>query len=93
LTHYKEKNCLVEGPLNNLQTSMIQFSKPKKTLNKAMEQFRRFEAPAMEFLNGPTIASDREPVVAYHNDVLVADLIPVLRVSPCCAKSIRCGIL
>jgi hypothetical protein len=58
LTHYKEKNCLVEGALNNLQASMIQFSRPKKTLNKAMEQFRRFEAPAMEFMSGPTVPSD-----------------------------------
>ncbi|GHJ90272.1 hypothetical protein NliqN6_6674 [Naganishia liquefaciens] len=48
LTHYKERNCLVEGPLSNLQVSMIQFSKPKKSLNKAMEQFRRFESPANE---------------------------------------------
>lgn len=52
LTHYKEKNCLVEGPLNNLQTSMIQFSKPKKSLQKAMEPFRRFEAPGSEFADG-----------------------------------------
>ncbi|KAG4303887.1 hypothetical protein PORY_002704 [Pneumocystis oryctolagi] len=29
LLHYKEKNCLVEGPLNNLQVSMIHFPKPK----------------------------------------------------------------
>ncbi|KAG5221017.1 Regulator of nonsense transcript [Salix suchowensis] len=28
----KEKNCLVEGPLNNLQPSMIQFSKPRDLL-------------------------------------------------------------
>lgn len=31
LTHFKEKNCLVEGPLTNLQTSLLQFSKPKST--------------------------------------------------------------
>ncbi|KAG1362088.1 regulator of nonsense transcripts 1 [Cocos nucifera] len=30
LTHYKEHECLVEGPLNNLKQSMIQFQKPKK---------------------------------------------------------------
>ncbi|KAI6036387.1 ATP dependent helicase [Pisolithus microcarpus] len=34
LTHYKEKNCLVEGALNNLQPSMIQFSKPRRSLGK-----------------------------------------------------------
>lgn len=52
LTHYKERNCLVEGPLSNLQPSMIQFSKPRQTLTKAMEQFRRFETPASELMTG-----------------------------------------
>lgn len=50
LTHYKEKNCLVEGPLSNLQPSMIQFSKPRRTLVKAMDQFRRHETNARDYL-------------------------------------------
>lgn len=29
LLHFKERNCLVEGPLSNLQVSLLQFSKPK----------------------------------------------------------------
>src|SRR5690606_38837492 len=29
LEHYKAKHCLVEGPLSNLQESLIQFTKPK----------------------------------------------------------------
>ena len=33
LTFYKENKVLVEGPLNNLKESMIQFSKPRKMLN------------------------------------------------------------
>ncbi|KAH0456476.1 hypothetical protein IEQ34_014383 [Dendrobium chrysotoxum] len=33
LTHYKERECLVEGPLNNLKQSMVQFQKPKKIYN------------------------------------------------------------
>lgn len=33
LTYYKEQHVLVEGPLNNLKESMIQFSKPKKLTN------------------------------------------------------------
>ena len=52
LTHYKEKNCLVEGPLSNLQPSMIQFSKPRRSLVKSMDQFRRHETPAKDFLVG-----------------------------------------
>jgi len=33
LHHFKEKKVLVEGPLNNLKESMMQFSKPKRLLN------------------------------------------------------------
>ncbi|KAK9479226.1 P-loop containing nucleoside triphosphate hydrolase protein [Lipomyces japonicus] len=29
LMHYKDKGCLVEGPLNNLQVSMMQFQRPR----------------------------------------------------------------
>lgn len=31
LVHFKERNCLVEGPLSNLQTSLLQFARPKQT--------------------------------------------------------------
>jgi regulator of nonsense transcripts 1 len=34
LVHYKEKATLVEGALSNLQPSMIQFSKPRRPLQK-----------------------------------------------------------
>lgn len=30
LTHFKDSECLVEGPLNNLRVSMIQFPKPRR---------------------------------------------------------------
>ncbi|CAN8267228.1 unnamed protein product [Cochlearia groenlandica] len=33
LTHYKEHECLVEGPINNLKQSMVQFQKPRKIYN------------------------------------------------------------
>jgi len=33
LTFYKESKVLVEGPLNNLKESLIQFSKPRKMVN------------------------------------------------------------
>jgi regulator of nonsense transcripts 1 len=29
LVHFKDRKCLVDGPLTNLQTSLIQFSRPK----------------------------------------------------------------
>ncbi|RXK41944.1 ATP-dependent helicase [Tremella mesenterica] len=57
LTHFKEKGCFVEGPLSNLQPSMIQFSKPKKSLASAMDPFRRREVSANEYLNRGLVAS------------------------------------
>ncbi|WVQ86166.1 hypothetical protein IAT38_008334 [Cryptococcus sp. DSM 104549] len=51
LTHYKEKSCFVEGPLSNLQPSMVQFSRPKKSLAAAMDPFKRREHSAAEFLD------------------------------------------
>ncbi|KAK8850599.1 hypothetical protein IAR55_004518 [Kwoniella newhampshirensis] len=53
LTHFKEKSCFVEGPLSNLQPSMIQFSRPKKSLAAAMDPFKAREAPASEYLDKP----------------------------------------
>lgn len=35
LTYYKENKVLVEGPLNNLKECMIQFSKPRKLVNRS----------------------------------------------------------
>ncbi|KAK7038214.1 regulator of nonsense transcripts 1 [Favolaschia claudopus] len=57
LTHYKEKNCLVEGALSNLQVSMIQFSKPRRTLAKSMDQFRRHETNARDYIGGGAAAT------------------------------------
>lgn len=34
LTHFKDKDCLVEGPLSHLKPSMIQFSRPRKAWTK-----------------------------------------------------------
>lgn len=51
LSHYKEKGCFVEGPLSNLQPSMVQFSRPKKSLAAAMDPFKRRETSAAEFLS------------------------------------------
>lgn len=35
LNDYKDKRVLVEGPLNNLKESVIQFSKPRKLVNRS----------------------------------------------------------
>lgn len=39
LVHFKEKGVLVEGSLNNLRQSMIQFSRPRKMYN---EKYKRY---------------------------------------------------
>ncbi|KAF8176032.1 AAA domain-containing protein [Pholiota molesta] len=62
LTHYKEKNCLVEGPLSNLQASMIQFSKPRRSLGKSMEQFRRHETNARDYMQPAPNAMANDPL-------------------------------
>lgn len=46
LSYYKEQKVLVEGPLNNLKESMIQFSKPKKLIN-ALNPGARFMSTTM----------------------------------------------
>jgi regulator of nonsense transcripts 1 len=51
LTHYKEKKCLVEGPLNNLQPSMIQFSKPRRPFDRNSAN-NRFQHDARDMLAG-----------------------------------------
>ncbi|KAK0547452.1 ATP-dependent RNA helicase [Tilletia horrida] len=50
LVHYKEKNCLVEGVLTNLQPSMIQFSKPRRPLQKPGDLAARFQHSAADVL-------------------------------------------
>ncbi|KAF8808975.1 hypothetical protein BYT27DRAFT_6529929 [Phlegmacium glaucopus] len=56
LTHYREKNNLVEGPLNNLQPSMIQFSKPYRSLDKLIKPFRRDAREYLPFTPEPVSA-------------------------------------
>ncbi|EPZ33698.1 Regulator of nonsense transcripts-like protein [Rozella allomycis CSF55] len=51
LVHFKEKNCLVEGPLFHLRQSMIRFSQPKKLNN---DRFHRFNDPTSENIQ-PTL--------------------------------------
>ncbi|CAJ0892943.1 3249_t:CDS:2 [Entrophospora sp. SA101] len=60
LVHYKEKECLVEGPLSNLKVSMIQFSRPRKTYHKD-DKFRQglaHQIDAREALAKAPVASE-----------------------------------
>lgn len=80
LIHFKEKKTLVEGPLNNLQESMIRFNKPRQPLNKnTLDPFsRRFEINAREAL-GAGIPASTQPRgqsvnFGYYNDPSSYDL-------------------
>jgi regulator of nonsense transcripts 1 len=46
LSYYKEQRALVEGPLNNLRESLMQFSKPRKLVN-TVNPGARFMTTAM----------------------------------------------
>uniref|UniRef100_A0AAZ3QQY8 Upf1 domain-containing protein n=1 Tax=Oncorhynchus tshawytscha TaxID=74940 RepID=A0AAZ3QQY8_ONCTS len=46
LNYYKEQKVLVEGPLNNLRESLMQFSRPRKLVN-AINPGARFMSTAM----------------------------------------------
>ncbi|KAF3013583.1 hypothetical protein G7054_g4727 [Neopestalotiopsis clavispora] len=50
LVHFKEQKCLVEGALTNLQTSLLQFSKPKNNFRQRSSQ--------MSYVSGPGYARD-----------------------------------
>lgn len=54
LNYYKEQKVLVEGPLNNLRESLMQFSKPRKlvnTINPVSAGCGRVEDRARAFLS------------------------------------------
>jgi regulator of nonsense transcripts 1 len=57
LLHYKEKNCLVEGPLSNLQVSLIQFSKPRQSYRGP----QRYQMAYQNATNGGVPTGSRLP--------------------------------
>ncbi|KAJ5901961.1 hypothetical protein N7495_002489 [Penicillium taxi] len=46
LQHFKERHCLVEGPLSNLQESLIQFSRPKQAYRGPQRFQMSFNQPS-----------------------------------------------
>ena len=51
LLHFKERNCLVEGPLSNLQTSLLQFSRPKQSY-RGPQRYQMSYRGASDMSNG-----------------------------------------
>lgn len=63
LVHFKDRKCLVEGPLTNLQTSLLQFGRPKMPYRN--KQQNHYATPASygtngNRLNGPGPGSVRD---------------------------------
>lgn len=52
LMHFKEKNCLVEGALSNLQVSMVQFSRPRQTYRGPQRYQMAYQTPANGVITG-----------------------------------------
>ncbi|PHH82161.1 hypothetical protein CDD82_6783 [Ophiocordyceps australis] len=50
LRHYKDRNCLVEGPLTNLQTCLLQFSRPRS--NYRQKNLYQSQYPLGSYPNG-----------------------------------------
>lgn len=78
LVHFKERNCLVEGPLSNLQTSLLQFARPKQTYRGPQRyqmayQNARMGGAAAQSVNGrggprSEYTADNTSVVGYIPD-------------------------
>ncbi|KAM0792340.1 ATP-dependent helicase NAM7 [Microbotryomycetes sp. NB124-2] len=69
LTHYRERNCLVEGPLNNLQPSMQQFPKPRRQFN-LQDGYNRFEHSAREHFDRNQAPSRFDPAFYRGHDAI-----------------------
>lgn len=69
LMHFKERNCLVEGPLSNLQTSLLQFSRPKSTY-RGPQRYQVSHANYNGRANGKNLQdfSDAGSMLGYVND-------------------------
>ena len=52
LVHFKDRNCLVEGPLTNLQISLLQFGRPKTSYRAHRHQQQQGQYPAGPYSNG-----------------------------------------
>ncbi|KAJ9156292.1 Regulator of nonsense transcripts 1 [Pleurostoma richardsiae] len=51
LVHFKDRKCLVEGPLTNLQTSLLQFSRPK-TSYRPQRYAQQQQGPPQQYMAG-----------------------------------------
>lgn len=73
LLHFKERNCLVEGPLSNLQISLLQFSRPKQTY-RGPQRYQMTYQRAADMANG--LANGRHARPDYQDGGSVVGYIP-----------------
>ena len=92
LMHFKEKNCLVEGALSNLQVSMVQFSRPRQTYRGPQRYQMAYQTPANGTITGsrlpggigpatnpanlPTTKASNRPATEYNDSGSVIGYIP-----------------
>ena len=92
LMHFKEKNCLVEGALSNLQVSMVQFSRPRQTYRGPQRYQMAYQTPANGTITGsrlpggigpatnpvnlPTTRTSNKPATEYNDSGSVIGYIP-----------------
>ncbi|RXG45700.1 hypothetical protein VDGE_00276 [Verticillium dahliae] len=61
LVHFKDRKCLVEGPLTNLQSSLLQFGKPKTPYRQKFNQPNQYAAGGYSSGNGNSNGSRYGP--------------------------------
>ncbi|KAJ5204570.1 uncharacterized protein N7498_005449 [Penicillium cinerascens] len=74
LQHFKEAHCLVEGPLSNLQESLIQFSRPKQAY-RGPQRFQMSFNQASNATSGATNGRNGQRD-EYHDSGSVVGYIP-----------------
>lgn len=74
LVHFKDRNCLVEGPLTNLQASLLQFGRPKMSLRPQRSQ--QSQHGATGYPNGRYGAGLNGSTRDYETGSMVSSYIP-----------------
>ena len=69
LNYYKEQKVLVEGPLNNLRESLMQFSKPRKLVNTI----------------NPVCITPPTPLIYSYSNVIMTSVTYVWLADMCCS--------
>jgi regulator of nonsense transcripts 1 len=76
LLHFKERNCLVEGPLSNLQVSLLQFSRPKQSYRGPQRYQMAYQHASNMASGGRNGGNPRAPRSEYTETGSVVGYIP-----------------